>query len=302
MSLNINKEEKMKRSTVFFWIVIITLIFASLACNIPFLGGEEETPTVKPLSTGGSQATTAPGAPTATRPPAAATLKPSETVKPTAKAPNPIPMPLRQGLTSLDTYRLTIRVSASGSSSIDKTDMVYLIENNAKTKSNHWKMTSTTVSADEPKPQTSITEYFKVGDKSCSLSSSSSSTKTPTAKIDDSDLVTRDLADSLSYLVDFNLYVENPTFVAEETLNGVVTNHFKFKVTQLGKDSGAVVKQNSGEYWVAKDGQYLVKYSVILELAGNTSGAETIRTELALELTSINQSVSIAFPPNCTLK
>lgn len=282
----------MKRNPVFFWTVIFVLILASLACNIPFLGGEEES-------------TQAPGstvAPKATLPPGATQPKPSETPKPTAKAVNPIPMPLRQGLASLDTYRLTIRLSASGSSSVDKTDMVVLMENNSKANSSHWKMTSTTVSADDPKPQVSITENYKVGDKSCNLSSSSSSTKTPTAKIEDSDLVTRDLANSLSFLVDYNLYVENPTFVAEETLNGVITNHFKFKVTQLGKDSGAVVKQNSGEYWVAKDGQYLVKYSVILELTSNKSGAESMRTELNLELASINKAVDIAFPPNCTVK
>ncbi len=283
----------MKRNALFFWVVILTMVAANLACNVPFLG-EEEQPTQAPVST--SAVTKASPLPGATQP------KPTETPKPTAKAANPLPLPLRQGLASLDSYRLTIRAGASGSDTLEKSDMVILMEYNAKTKSTHWKMTSTNVSEDEPKPQVSTSEYYKVGSKSCSLSSSSSSTKTPTAKIEDSDLVAQDLANSLSYLVDYNLYAENPVFVAEETLNGVVTNHFKFKVTQLGKDSGAVVKQNSGEYWVAKDGQYLVKYTVLLEMDSDKSGTKTVRTELNLELTLINKTVEIAFPPNCTTK
>lgn len=281
----------MKRNTGFFWFVIITLLLASMACNIPFLGGSEE-PTQLPGSTS--------AVPKNTPVPGATQPKPTETVKPTAKGPNPIPLPLRQGLSSLDTYRLSIHAIASGSGTAEKTDINTVIEVNTKTESNHLKMVTTSVTADDPKPETSVTEQFTIGKKSCQLSSEGGTTKTPTAKISDSDLIASDLGGALSYLVDYNLYVENPTFVAEETLNGVVTNHFKFKVTQLGKDSGAVVKQNSGEYWVAKDGQYLVKYGVVLELDSDKSGTKTVRTELNLELTSINKAVDIAFPSNCT--
>lgn len=292
----------MKRNSGFVWVVVLVFVLASLACNIPFLGGEEETPTVKPSSPGGSQATTAPGAPTATRPPAAATLKPSETVKPTAKGANPIPLPLRQGLSSLNSYRMTIHMVTTGPTKQDKIDNTTLIEHDSKTDSNHLRNVSTSSSADEPTPQTSTIDQYMIGGKSCSLSSSDSSTKTPTAKVEDSDKMVTDLANTMSMLVDYNLYVENPVFVAEETLNGVVTNHFTFKITRLGKDSGAVVTQNSGEYWVAKDGQYLVKYKVILELSSDKAGTNAERAELSVELTSINQTINIAFPPNCTVK
>jgi hypothetical protein len=57
---------------------------------------------------------------------------------------------------------------------------------------------------------------------------------------------------------------DNPTFVAAETVNGIPSNHFSFKVSGLGVASGAAVLANRGDYWLAVDGQYIVKYHLLL--------------------------------------
>ena len=56
--------------------------------------------------------------------------------------------------------------------------------------------------------------------------------------------------------------IDNPVFVAAETVNGIPANHFTFKVSGLGATSGAVVNLNQGDYWLAVDGNYIVKYTL----------------------------------------
>ena len=215
------------------------------------------------------------------------------------KAPNAIPLPIRQGLTSLNTYRLKIHQVTNGPTKDDKNDTTTLIEVNTKTNSTHTRIESTTSSAEDPKPEKNVSDNYQVGNTSCEISGTSS---TPTGKISQDDPFTKDLTNTMANLVDFSLYVENPVFVAEENLNGVAANHFTFKVTRLGKDSGAIVNQNSGEYWVAKDGQYLVKYVVILELSSDKAGTKVMHSETNLELSAINQPIDIAIPANCAKK
>jgi hypothetical protein len=58
-----------------------------------------------------------------------------------------------------------------------------------------------------------------------------------------------------------------------------------------------------GEYWVALDGQYLVKYALVLEAATGPEGdpaAEIMHGEYSFELQETNQPVNISLPPECT--
>jgi len=282
----------MKKKARLTWLVILVLIMASLACNLPFLGIESDA-TEQPAGAATSANTAIPGVPTATR------VQPAATITPTPKGPNPIPLPLRQGMASLDTFRIKIQVLTSGPTKADRVENTTLIEANTKTESTHMRLQMTSSSASDPVPETEITDQYSVAGKSCSISTSGSSTKTPTGELTESDPIASDIANTFSSLVDYNVYVENPVFVAQETLNGIATNHFTFKVTRLGKESGGVVTQNSGEYWVAKDGQYLVKYRVILELSSDKAGTKVNRSEITIELTSINQPMEITIPANC---
>ena len=92
--------------------------------------------------------------------------------------------------------------------------------------------------------------------------------------------------------------IEDPTFVGEEMINGVRSNHFTFRIVGLGLTSGAEVTANQGEYWLAVDGQYIVKYDLVAETrTGPDSGI--LRQEVSIDLSGINQPVNIAFPQGC---
>ena len=91
--------------------------------------------------------------------------------------------------------------------------------------------------------------------------------------------------------------IDNPAFVAAETVNGIPTNHFSFQVSGLGAASGAVVNTNQGDYWLATDGQYIVKYILVIETS--TSEAEVYHEEFSIVMDQVNQPVTISFPQGC---
>jgi hypothetical protein len=103
-------------------------------------------------------------------------------------------------------------------------------------------------------------------------------------------------------VIDFVPVIENPTFVDQVNLNGVMTNHYQFRISGLGAKSGALVTQSDGEYWVAQDGNYLVKYQLLMELRSGPEGdatAELAQGQFHIELTQINQPINIALPAEC---
>jgi hypothetical protein len=118
----------------------------------------------------------------------------------------------------------------------------------------------------------------------------------------DVNLQQKEMLDSMTQLEDTIFVIENPQFVGVETVNAIQANHFKFNVTGLGKKSGAEVTQSVGEYWIAQDGQYLVKYDVILETrsapAGNAQ-AQMMHLEIHIDLSNINQPIQISMPADC---
>ena len=59
---------------------------------------------------------------------------------------------------------------------------------------------------------------------------------------------------------------------------------------------------NNGEYWLAVDGDYIVKYNLSLEIqtaADGSTEAKTGNLEVQLDLTDINQPISISLPDGC---
>lgn len=92
--------------------------------------------------------------------------------------------------------------------------------------------------------------------------------------------------------------IDTPHFVAAETVNGIPTNHFTFQVSGLGASSGAVVNLNQGDYWLAIDGQYIVKYILVVETSMEAD-FEVLHEEISIEMTQVNQPVSITFPQGC---
>ena len=102
----------------------------------------------------------------------------------------------------------------------------------------------------------------------------------------------------LGGLFDYNVQAENPTFVGAEDMNGLATNHFSFQINGLGLQSGAQVTANQGDYWLAQDGQYLVKYTLMAET--QDPGTSTVlHMDMSINLTNANQPVDITLPEGC---
>ncbi len=143
----------------------------------------------------------------------------------------------------------------------------------------------------ETEPDKTDSNVFQIGNDQCSGSADgwTWSTNTPAET---------EMSDLIKNMIGFTPLIDNPTFVAEETVNGIQSNHFSFKISGLGVKSGADVKTNQGDYWLAVDGQYIVKYTLVVETS-MSANSEVLHEEISLDLNQVNQPVNIAFPQGC---
>ncbi|HNT23501.1 MAG TPA: hypothetical protein PKM21_04000 [Anaerolineales bacterium] len=272
------------------WLVLI-LLALMLACNMP---GSTEEPAggAGPAST---QAVEAGGAP----PPAGDSgAQPCPTAEPCPTLPPPTPTPIpdepvsmRKGLASLNSYMLVVQTIAYGSDSPDQTLMRmethYSQELDARMA--HINMT---IPQEGEEPVQSDSFTYTIGNDQCTGNDEDGwEFQTYTAQ-------EKEMQDFLSQMMDLMPIIDDPVFVGAETMNGVAANHFTFQVSGVGGTSGVDVVTNQGEYWLAQDGQYLVRYTLAIETR-DASTQETIHSEYLIDLASINQPVSIVFPAGC---
>ena len=252
----------MKKITLF---VLPLLVMIAVACSITSKTGSSPTP----LQAGDT---------------------PAVSINPTQVPPDPVPISINDGLNSLNSYQMTVSIKSIGPDPTESsaTTIQRQRSNDSNASYSHFNTTSTPKGGGDPK--TTDSEIFQVGNDQCSGNTDdwSWSSSTP-AQAEMQGLVTS--------MVGLTPLINDPVFLAAETVNGIPTNHFNFKVSGLGATSGAVVNINQGDYWLAIDGQYIVKYVLIVE--ESTSATEVFHEEVAIEITQINQPVSIAFPQAC---
>jgi hypothetical protein len=285
-----------------FLLVITILVVVSLACN---LGGSPVAPTVNPDEANpeeqpGEEITgEEPGEEPAESPTEMGEPSQAETPVPTATTIPYLPLGLRQGLASLNSYLLKINIIADGPTSKDKNHSLFQVEYTSDGDKTHNHTESVSSSADDPEENQSISDQYQIGDKSCSISGEGADRE---AELSNVNAQQSEMRDAMTGLADTILVIENPQFIGTESVNGIQTNHFKFNVTGLGKKSGAEVTQSAGEYWVAQDGQYLVKYDVVLETRSAPASnpeAQVLHVETHAELSNINQPIQITMPAEC---
>ena len=140
-----------------------------------------------------------------------------------------------------------------------------------------------------------MSQRFLVGNDSCMFSDGEWSYEALTP-------LERELADFSLTLMDLRVPIENPVLVGPETINGVPADHFTFRLTSLGQESGALVQAADGEYWLAQDGRYLVKYLLTINMRTGPEGepaAEAFNSTTRVELRNVNQPIAITLPPEC---
>ena len=214
---------------------------------------------------------------------------------------NPIPTPtsipsapvgIRAGLASLNTYSLVIASNITGPTQADfsHTRFEIMTSNDPNAISTHYVVNQS--SEGDSQPTQTDSYAYTIGNAQCSGSDADGwdyTTTTPQQT---------EMLELFSQMMDVVPLIDAPTFVGSETMNGIMTNHFTFRISGLGLQSGAEVNTNQGDYWLAQDGQYIVKYSLVIETVDTTTQA-TLHMDLLIDLTNINQPVNIAFPAGC---
>jgi hypothetical protein len=292
----------MDKRTLFFMITV--LILASLACNASAITDQptestEDEPAANsselPAPEGEAPEQDAQEEQTAQEEvPAAADDDPD------ASQPAALPIGLREGLASFNSFRMTMNTINNGPTPLDRDESRIEVKYDAENDVRHMHTETVSSSADYPEVTNTVEDQYQVGLTTCTISSDGEYTD---ASSEEMTPLERDMAESAANLFDMIITAENPTLVGEETVNGIPSNHYTFKLTGLGDYSGAEVKMADGEYWVALDGQYLVKYALVLEAATGPEGdpaAEIMHGEYSFELQETNQPVNISLPPECT--
>ena len=213
--------------------------------------------------------------------------------QPTPSNSEPIaePVGIRKGLSSLDTYKFTIEIEMIGPSSQEVSRMQYQLENSSPQDTSFNYTTNYDQTLEDPEPSTSQTNTYQVGNESCSGSPEDGYTYT----ITEPDV--KELQDIMKDLYDLDILIENPQFIGEEEMNGILTNHFKFQLNGLGIASGVEVLANQGEYWLAADGNYIVRYTLLVETSPGPGELNHLKVFVNLE--DINQPKNLTMPQFC---
>jgi hypothetical protein len=206
--------------------------------------------------------------------------------------PDPVPVSLNEGLASLNSYQMTITFSSVGPDPAKSSTTSIQRQRSNDTNASSTSIKSTSINANGGDPENSDTSIIQIGNDQCSGNPTDgwSWTSSTPAEAEMQGLITN--------MIGLIPLVDHPVFVAAETLIGIPTNHFTFQVSGLGASSGAVVNINQGDYWLAVDGKYIVKYNLVVETS-ITADTEVLHEEISIEMIQINQPVSITFPQGC---
>jgi len=203
-------------------------------------------------------------------------------------------LPLQAGLDQLDSYRLVVSQTAQGPTAADRNDTVFVLQRNTSADAAYTSTNTTSASAESPEPSNSVSETWTVASERCEGSDGTFTLETRSPARDE-------LEDALQGLLDLAPSAPQPTRVGDESMNGVATVHYSFQLPGLGGASGATVFANQGDYWLAADGGYLVKYVATLDMRTGPAGAESeiyVGT-LSIDVLDINASAPVTIPEAC---
>lgn len=283
------------------WIAIITvLVILALACNVPGQVAQQTalpTEEVIPIQPG-EPAQTSQSPEEQGQADQDTQVAPVE--QPTAtEIPTPIPIEIpskpvsiREGLSSLNSYILTLAFKFTGPTSKDLTDMTTEIQFSRDADTSLTHIHSVNSTANNPDTSTSDSYIYRIGNEECSGSKTdwTYNSMTPAQK---------ELMDIFKGMIDITPMIGDPELVGPENVNGIDTNHFTFKVKGLGATSGAEVTVNQGDYWLAIDGRYIVRYSLVMETRSGPK-SDILHQDIHIELTNINKAIpAVAFPQGC---
>jgi hypothetical protein len=258
-------------------VILSGLVLLMMACNLVTKpGNTQPAPEISPQA---SDATPQDGS-----------NQPGGILQPPA-TPDPQPVNVNEGLASLNSYQMVITITSVGPDPSQSSTM--MIESQHSQDNDSYLTRISNISVDETGADSSnsTTEIYQIGYDQCTIDGEDSSWESMPPN-------QAEMLGLFKSMLGMTPLIEAPTFVAQETINGITSNHFTFQVAGLGSTSGARVNVNQGDYWLAVDGQYIVKYLLILETSMDPT-TEVLHEEVAIEMNQVNQPVAIAFPQSC---
>jgi hypothetical protein len=257
------KEELMSRKRIVGFGLLV--VFVGSACGMPALGG-----------TPGAGSDEISGSPE----PAEASMR---------------PVPVNQGLASLDSYHMTYTNDVFDSLAQQRTVMTFVAARDRNADANYNRTETLVTTGENEVVSDDVQEQFVIGDVVCAVTEGEAerTTLSDTAQV---------FSDLMSQVVDFNPLIENPVYVGEDVVNGVPVRTYTFEVRSLGAATDVEAARADGSYAIAVDGDYLVDYRFDMELRSGQEGdpeAEYSVSSFVLSLEDINQPVEIVLPPNC---
>jgi hypothetical protein len=205
--------------------------------------------------------------------------------------PDPQPVHINAGLASLNSYQMLITIASTGPNPSQSSTMTIESQHSQDNDGYLTRISNTSVDETGAESDSSTSEIYQIGNDQCTISGEDSSWESMPAN-------QAEMAGLLKSMLGITPLIDNPTFMAQETVNGIPSNHFTFKVSGLGAKSGARVNLNQGDYWLAVDGQYIVKYNLILETSTDPQ-TDVLHEQVSIEMNQVNQPVTIAFPQSC---
>jgi hypothetical protein len=205
------------------------------------------------------------------------------------------PVPVREGLGTLDNYEWHMELATVGPTTAERMSVVTEWSYNSEPLSHYSSITTTNEGPDYDGVESSTTEIYRVENDTCQFDGED---WTYTGATDQQ----REVLDVAQRLLDFTIVPENPVEVGQESVAGIPATHWRYSVAGFGADSGALVTANQVDYWVANDSGILLSYSMVIESrSGPTTDteAEVYRVETSMNLTSANTFVPIDLPSDC---
>jgi hypothetical protein len=262
------------RNTLLSLILVLAL---TTACNLPIGGSNKNNDSANSNSQNGTSLPLSP-----------------ETLNAAPDQPDGKPVSFQEGIGSLDSYKMKLHILSSDSTG-SMTNMDEFVESSVGDENNHSVLSSTSQSPEDTEESKSTTETYNLGLVTCTLSDGEWTYDKKTAQ-------DKELSDIFSQMIDFVPVIKNPEFIGSENLNGIETNHFTFRVSGIGEKSGTVATTNQGDYWLAVDGEYIVSYTLDLQLQSapeSSSEAKTSILQVSYDLYDINVPVTITQPVEC---
>lgn len=261
-------------------IIVLVMVFASLACSLPSFGKENTEPPASEVQQPGQ--VEQPGV----------VQQPESEIIQQPITPDGKPVTLNKGLSTLDAYKMSIEVEMIGPTQQDVSKVTFIQEYSGSQDASFLTIKNFEMTAEEPEANDSVQYIWQVGNDRCMGSDDPEDYEFESMEPDQ-----KEMLDLMGDLFDMDFMIENPQFVNEETMNGILCNHFYFQLSGLGVESGATVINNLGEYWLAVDGSYMVRYTLLIETS--TSPEKINHLKVIADLTEVNQPRNISIPQAC---